>query len=108
MVLASGSYTGTIDLFLFNANPAGTYSDQASFALASSDFGKLIGIAHLTDVTQAGVVSSVQATGWSQGFALSGTTLYVVPVVRSAVTLAASAAATPPRTRRGRRRRRPR
>jgi hypothetical protein len=77
----SGTFAGTIDLFVFNASPTGGgTSNGAPFALTSADTAKLLGVIHMNDLTSlGGALSQVQASGFSIPYKLaSGTTLYVV------------------------------
>ena len=92
--LSSGSFSGSIDLDVFNAQP-GTYTDNAAVTLSVADQAALVGTIHLTDVTsQGGAVTSVQAinAAFAYGLNQSGNngTLYVLPIVRASVTFAAS------------------
>lgn len=90
--LSSGSYSGAIDLILFDAQP-GTYADNTAVSLSVADQGKVIAVMHMTDVTNAGGGASIiqaQNTGILYSLANSGTTLYGLMVTRGAVTFAAS------------------
>ena len=92
--LSSGTFSGSIDLDVFNAQP-GTYADDAAVTLSVADQAALVGVIHLTDVTsQGGAVTSVQAinAAFAYGLNQSGNngTLYVLPIVRASVTFAAS------------------
>lgn len=94
--LSSGTFSGSIDLDVFNAVP-GTYADNAAVTLSTADQAALVGVIHMTDVTsQGGAATSVQAinAAFAYGLNQSGNngTLYVLPIVRSAVTFAASSA----------------
>ena len=90
--LKSGTFTGAIDLFLFSANPsAGTYADHAAFTLNATDGSSLMGVINIPTHTPAGGALAVGSlTGVGMPFVLGATTLYVVAVVRGALTLAAA------------------
>jgi hypothetical protein len=100
LVLNSGSFAGTIDLFLFNAAPTGGGCvDNAAFALTSTDYSKLMGVVQLTTVASLGGAKAlVQGSSLGASFgplAAAGTTIFAVAVVRgSAVTLTGVADAT--------------
>lgn len=86
----SGTFTGTVDFYVFNASPTGGgTSDHAPFALTATDTAKMIGVFHLSDCTSlGGILSQCQALYQSQFYTLasSGTTIFGVPVIRGAIT----------------------
>ncbi len=93
ITLASGGFTGTIDVLLFNANPStSTVADRGLLVLAAVDIPKLIGVLHLTDLTAAGVAAIVAGSNLGQPYVLAGagTTIFAVALVRGGVTLAAT------------------
>jgi hypothetical protein len=62
-VNCAGTQTCTYNLILFNALPASsTFTDRAAITINSADFGKVIGILHLTDVTTVGGLTVAQTT----------------------------------------------
>ena len=92
--LSSGTFSGSIDLDVFNVQP-GTYADNSAVTLSVADQAALVGVIHLTDVTaQGGAATSVQAVNaaFAYGLNQSGNngTLYVLLIVRASVTFAAS------------------
>jgi len=90
---ASGTMTGQVDLLIFNANPTGGgTTDHAAVAIVAADQGKQIATIHVNDCTLvAASRSNCQALATSVSYSLpSGTTLYAVPVVRSAPTFTSS------------------
>ena len=90
--LSSGSFAGSIDLDIFNAQPA-TYADNAAVTLSAADLNAVVGVIHLNDVTsQGGAATTVQATNAAFVYANSGT-LYVLAIVRSNATFAAGTTA---------------
>ena len=91
VVFKSGTFLGTVDLVLFNANPAGTYTDNAAFALSATDAANVIGVIHLTDWTSmGGALAQVQALAMDLPYSLAATTLYVVAVVHGTPTFVAT------------------
>lgn len=88
----SGTFSGSVDLYVFNASPTGGgTTDHAAFALTATDTGKLIGVLHSADCTSLGsVLAQCQVLYQSQVYTLaaSGTTIYVVAVVRGTPTFA--------------------
>jgi hypothetical protein len=92
--LSSGTFAGSIDLDVFNAVPS-AYADNAAVTLSVADQAALVGTIHLTDVSsQGGALTSVQALNAAFAYGLNqggnNGTLYVLPIVRAAVTFAAS------------------
>lgn len=84
--------TTPMDLLLFDANPSGTtVTDNAAVAVSVADFGKLIGVVHVTDCTSAGTPSICQANGLAMAVkATSGTSLFGILVSRGTPTLAST------------------
>lgn len=82
--------TGAIDLILFSADPAGsTFTDNAALAIAAADWDKIIGVIHLSDWTNLGTPSVVQANNIGMAYKVAvGSTLYGVLVARSGLTFA--------------------
>ena len=82
----SGTFTDTVDIYLFNASPTGGgTTDHAAFALTSTDSAKLIGILHAADCTSYNTtLAQCQVLYQAQVYTLaaSGTTIYGVAVVR--------------------------
>lgn len=96
MLLGSGAFAAasSIDLVLFSALPSGVYTDGAAFTLAAADFALVAGVLHLTDVTGlGGAITLVQGQQLGQAIAglFGAKTLYVLPVLRGAITFAAGA-----------------
>jgi len=89
MILASGSFAGTVDIVLFNAAPGGTYNDQGVFTLNSSDYNKLLGVISFNSVSQFGITTVLQPTS-SKTYEVSGTTIWAVAVIRGSVILTAA------------------
>lgn len=90
----SGTFSGSVDEYLFNASPTGGgTTDHAAFALTAADTGKLIGVLHLSDCTSlGGALAQCQVLYQTQVFTLAtGSTIYVVPVVRGTPTFAGAA-----------------
>lgn len=94
--LSSGTFSGSWDLVLFDTSPTGGgTSDNAAYNLTSTDYGKVIGVLHLTDCTPqnaAGTIVQCQVPQpFTQQFNLpTGTTVYGVAVVRGTPTLSAA------------------
>lgn len=84
--------TGQIDLFFFKANPSGsTCTDKTAFVLATADFDKVIGVAHIVDWTAGNVASVGQLSNYAKFFGLSSaTSLYACAVTRSTPTFTAT------------------
>lgn len=78
--------TDQYDVLIFKADPSGTtFTDNGVLALAAADYDKLIGVVHVTDATNLGTPSIIQALNVNLGFDLSsGTTLWAVIVSRGA------------------------
>lgn len=95
MALSSGTFTGSIDLLVFGSAPS-AYADNTAVVLSQADQLKLIGVIHLTDLTTVNAATAVfaQATQASISNPVAGGTLWVLPIVRAAVTFAASSQAT--------------
>lgn len=87
VTFASG-ITPLLDLVVFDANPTGsTVGDQATFSVATADLGKVVGVVHLSDLTQLGTPAFLQGqTAQVPVEAVTGGTVYGVLVMRSAAT----------------------
>lgn len=86
------SQTAILDLLVFHTDPtASTFTDNDPLAVALADFDKLVGVIHLSDWTNLGSRSVVQADNLSKAYKLANTTLFGVLVTRSAMTLASTA-----------------
>ena len=79
-----------IDILVFDALPVGTYTDQATFNLNASDFSKLVGIAQITtswaSLGTGGSIGSCSPITKIIKNNEAGTSLYLLPVLRSAYT----------------------
>jgi hypothetical protein len=80
-----------LDVIFFNASPSGsTTTDKTTFAVATADLAKIVGVAHLTDGTLLGATapSFIQSEQQGMPFKLpSGTSLFASVVTRNAITL---------------------
>lgn len=85
--------TSAVDLVLFSASPASsTVTDNATYALATADFDKVIDVIHITDWTAHNTASSARAQrGEPFAPAAGTTTIYGVLVARGAVTCTGTA-----------------
>lgn len=95
----SGSFTGSVNLILFNAAPTGGgTTDHAALALTATDTAKIIGVLSLSNCTtlNSGTIVQCQASqATPQVFNLpAGTTIYGVAQVVGTPTFATSADAT--------------
>lgn len=86
--------TAPYDVYFFSADPTNsTFTDNAALALNVADLPLLVGVAHCTDLVDNGTPKTLQATNVALPFKLaSGTTLFAVPVIRGAETLASTSA----------------
>jgi hypothetical protein len=89
----SGSFSGSVNLLLFNANPTGGgTTDHAALALTSTDTAKLIGVLSLANCTtlNSGTIVQCQASqATPQSFTLpAGQTVYAVAQVVGTPTFA--------------------
>ena len=92
--LSSGTYTGSIDLIIFKSAP-GTYNDGAAVTLSAADAAKILQVIHCTDLTSlGGAMTFVQALGQAIAYNTGTTSLYILPVLRGAVTFTASSTVT--------------
>lgn len=97
VTLNTGSYTGGIDLLLFNAALTGSYTANTALALTQTDMGKFIGVLHLSDCRASASAATVcQQLYQSQFYKLGGanTTIYGVPVIIAAGTFTNATDAT--------------
>lgn len=91
--------TQQVDLVVFNAAPAGSYTSGATFTLASGDRSKVSKVIKLTDWTALGAADSLgEAVSAPKFFkcadATDQTALWVLPVARGSITLASATDAT--------------
>lgn len=88
----------SVDVVFFNANPtASTITNNTALAINAADVGKVVGVAHLSDITLLGASSPsfIQATGLALPFVVStGTILYCALVIRSSASLTSVSDAT--------------
>lgn len=89
---SKSTQTTQVDVFIFDANPSGsTCSDKTAFVLASADFDKVIGVAHITDWTAGNVASMGQASNLAMAFNLSSaTSIFACAVTRATPTFAST------------------
>lgn len=95
--IVDGSGQGTaIDLYLFNAKPSGTYTDQAVCALAAADLDNVIGPISFTSYVAFGTAKTArianlwQAINMATANPLASSAVYFVLVSRGAPTFGAS------------------
>lgn len=62
------------DLYLFNASPSSTCTDNTAFALSNSDLAKVVGIVHITDFTASNTGIIAQANNLAIAYGLSSAT----------------------------------
>jgi hypothetical protein len=62
VITADVQASAKFDLFLFGSSPVGGgQTDHASFAINPTDFGRICGVMHITDVSSAGPSSFFQS-----------------------------------------------
>lgn len=91
--------TNPIDFVFFNALPSGTYTAGSTFTLAAGDVSKVSKAFHLTDWTPLGAAITLGEAIPSGKFygcadATKTQSLWVVPIARGNITLAAATDAT--------------
>jgi hypothetical protein len=94
-VTVKTALTAPYDVLFFDTQPTnGTYTDNAAFALNTSDAPFLVGVAHSSDLIPGGTPQILQAANLALPFKLSAsnTTLYAIIVMRGAETLASTSA----------------
>lgn len=76
----------TLDVWVFDANPtASTFTDRGAFTVADADRAKVVDIIHISDCT--GTAPTVcKMTAFPSGYKLTGQTLYLAFMTRSAFT----------------------
>ena len=86
------AFTGPFDVVFFNANPSGsTFTDNAAQDVVLADQGKIIGVAHCSDVTALSGCSIHQALNIVIPFRLAeGASLYAAIVIRGTLNLTAT------------------
>jgi hypothetical protein len=94
-VTVKTSLTAPYDIFFFDSNPSnGTYTDNATFALNTTDAGFICGIVHCNDLVSGGTPQILQATNiaipCSNGS--SNASLYAIIVIRGGQTYASTSA----------------
>jgi hypothetical protein len=94
VITDASKQNASIDLVLFNADPATTtITDKTTADINSADLGKVIGVVHLSDWTSGSTSSIGQAQQQAIPFALpSGTTVYGAMIVRSTPTYGSTSA----------------
>lgn len=97
--LAMADNTSQVDLVIFSAQPAGTYTAGATFALDSRDRDKVSKVIKLTDWTSLGASDSFgEATPGPKFYKCADgtktTSLWVVAVTRGAITLTSTTSGT--------------
>lgn len=92
MVAKKANLGSTIDLLVFNADPAGTFTDQQDLPDLSAELGKLAGVIRCDVQIDAGNCKLMLAQQQDLMFkiAAANTTLYVVPVMRGSETYPAA------------------
>lgn len=79
--------TSMFDLYLFHTDPVNsTFTDHAALNLVSADLPYLIDVISFGSYADNGTTKTLKASGLAIPFALAGTTMYVVPVIRGGET----------------------
>lgn len=86
------TFTGAIDAFIFSKLPTGTYTDNTTFNLTTTDAASLLGVRHLYDLTPSGTGPAILRDVWQAQSVYNndtspGTNLYVILVTRASGTL---------------------
>lgn len=84
------------DVYYFNANPTGsTCTDNTTFALVDADRDKVVGIAHITDLTASNTAAIGQAQNQAIPFGVaSATSIYACVVTRGSAVITGTANAS--------------
>lgn len=94
-VAKKAALSAPYDVFFFHTDPSnGAFPDNSPLNLSVADLPALIGVAHCTDLIDAGTPKILQAANLALPFKLPAgtTTLYAVPVIRGSETYASTSA----------------
>ena len=92
VITSDVAFTSPFDVVFFNANPTGsTFTDNAAQDIVLADQGKVVGVAHCSDVTALSGCSIHQTSNIVLPFRLApGATLYAAIVIRGTLNLTAT------------------
>ena len=75
-----------IELWVFKSNPAGTYPDNAALAISDADAFEVERVITLDTYHDGGNITILSASNLNIGYNCDATSLWVVPVIRTAIT----------------------
>lgn len=75
-----------IELWFFKSNPAGTYTDNAALAVSDADAFEIERVVKLNEKWDGGNITVLSASNLNISYNCDATSLWVVPVIRAAVT----------------------
>jgi hypothetical protein len=92
VVAKKANLSAIVDLFVFNADPAGTYANGQDLPNLGTELGKLAGVIRCSEQVDAGACTLMLAQQQDLLFkiAAANTTLIVVPVLRGSETYPAT------------------
>lgn len=93
MTSGTTSHTSQVDVFIFDADIAGTCTDHTAVAFGAADMANLVGVAHITDWTadNDNLPVAGQATNLALPYEIAGgTSLYACAIERGTPTFASA------------------